>query len=131
MGHEIAHAIEEHSVSQVSNAMFAQLGAQLLNAAGTISNSRYTGIFNQVYGIGYQVGSLKFSRNDELAADRAGLILMAMAGYNPEEAVGFWERMSQGKKGSTPEFLSTHPSDARRISQLQALIPEAMKYYKK
>ncbi|WP_156308437.1 M48 family metallopeptidase [Sphingobacterium endophyticum] len=131
MGHEIAHAIEEHSVSQVSNAMAAQLGAQLLNAAGTISNSRYTGIFNQIYGIGYQVGSLKFSRNDELAADKAGLILMAMAGYNPEEAVSFWERMAQGKKGSTPEWLSTHPSDARRISQLQAMVPEAMKYYKK
>jgi len=131
MGHEIAHAIEEHSVSQVSNAMAAQLGAQLLNAAGTISNSKYTGVINQVYGIGYQVGSLSFSRKDELAADKAGLILMAMAGYDPHESVKFWERMSQGKSGSTAEWLSTHPSDARRISQLQSLIPEAMKYYKK
>lgn len=131
MGHEIAHAIEEHSVSQVSNAMAAQFGAQLLGTAGAISNSKYTGLFNQLYGIGYQVGSLSFSRKDELAADKAGLILMAMAGYDPNEAIGFWERMSQGKEGGQAEWLSTHPSDARRISQLQALIPEVMPYYKK
>ena len=131
MGHEIAHAIEEHSVSQVSNAMAAQFGAQLLGTAGAISNSKYTGLFNQLYGIGYQVGSFSFSRKDELSADKAGLILMAMAGYDPNEAVSFWERMSQGKEGGAPEWLRTHPSDARRISQLQALVPEVMQYYKK
>ena len=131
MGHEIAHAIEEHSVAQMSNAMAAQLGAQVLGAAGSVTNNKAINIINQFYGIGYQVGSLSFSRKDELAADKAGLILMAMAGYNPNEAISFWERMAQGKSGSTPEWLSTHPSDARRISQLQALIPEAMKYYKK
>ncbi|MGJ1204390.1 M48 family metallopeptidase [Sphingobacterium lactis] len=131
MGHEIAHAIEEHSVAQYSNAMAAQFGAQVIGAAGAISNSKYTGLFNQLYGIGYQVGSLSFSRKDELAADKAGLILMAMAGYDPRESVKFWERMAAGKSGKNPEWLSTHPSDARRISQLQALIPEAMKYYKK
>ena len=96
-----------------------------------MSNSKYIGLFNQIYGIGYQVGSLKFSRNDELAADKAGLILMAMAGYDPREAVGFWERMAQGKSGTPPEWLSTHPSDARRIAQINAMIPEVMKYYKK
>ena len=131
MGHEIAHAIEEHSVSQYSNAMAAQYGAQILGAAGAMSNSKYIGIFNQLYGIGYQVGSLRFSRNDELAADKAGLILMAMAGYDPNESIKFWERMAQGKSGNPPEWLSTHPSDARRIAQLQAMIPEVMKYYKK
>jgi len=131
MGHEIAHAIEEHSVAQYSNALAAQYGAQIIGAAGSMSNSKYTGLFNQLYGIGYQVGSLSFSRKDELAADKAGLILMAMAGYDPHESVKFWERMSQGKSGENPEWLSTHPSDARRISQLESFIPEAMKYYKK
>ena len=131
MGHEIAHAIEEHSVAQYSNAVAAQYGAQILGAAGAMSNSKYTGLFNQLYGIGYQVGSLSFSRKDELAADKAGLILMAMAGYDPHESVKFWQRMSQGKEGGNPEWLSTHPSDARRISQLESYIPEAMKYYKK
>ena len=131
MGHEIAHAIEENSVAQVSNAMAAQLGAQVLGAAGAMSDNKYLGIINQLYGVGYQIGSLSFSRKDELAADRAGLILMAMAGYDPRESVKFWERMAAGKTGSPPEWLSTHPSDARRINQLQSLIPEAMKYYKK
>lgn len=133
MGHEIAHAIEEHSVAQVSNQMAIQLGAQVLGAASQISNSTGVAVLNQVYGIGAPVGMLKFSRNDELAADKAGLIIMAMAGYDPHDAVKFWERMAGAKSGSqsNPEWLSTHPSDARRIAQLQALIPEAMKYYKK
>ena len=135
MGHEIAHAIEEHSVAQVSNQIAIQgLGALGGAAIGATTNdSRYVGVFNQVYGLGGSIGMLKFSRNDELAADKAGLMIMAMAGYDPNEAVLFWERMANAKSGgqSQPEFLSTHPSDARRISQLQKLIPEAMQYYKK
>ncbi|MCA5003674.1 M48 family metallopeptidase [Sphingobacterium bovistauri] len=133
MGHEIAHALEEHSVAQVSNQMALQLGAQVLGAASQMSNSRGVAVLNQVYGIGAPIGMLKFSRNDELAADQAGLIIMAMAGYNPNDAVKFWERMAAAKSGANtpPEWLSTHPSDARRISQIQALVPEAMKYYKK
>lgn len=132
MGHEIAHAIEEHSVAQVSNQLALQLGAQVLGAAGAISNNNGVAVINQLYGIGAPLGMLKFSRNDELAADRAGLIIMAMAGYNPHDAISFWERMAAAKSGNQPaEFLSTHPSDARRIAQLQAYIPEAMKYYKK
>ncbi|MGN0001874.1 MAG: M48 family metallopeptidase [Sphingobacterium composti] len=132
MGHEIAHALEEHSVAQVSNQMALQLGAQVLGAASQMSNNRGVAIVNQVYGIGAPLGMLKFSRNDELAADKAGLIIMAMAGYDPNDAVKFWERMAAAKSGNTPpEWLSTHPSDARRIAQIQALVPEAMKYYKK
>lgn len=132
MGHEIAHAIEEHSVAQVSNQMALQLGAQVLGAASQMSNNQGVAIINQVYGIGAPIGMLKFSRNDELAADRAGLIIMAMAGYNPNDAITFWERMAGAKAesgGAPPEFLSTHPSDARRIAQLQQYIPEAMQYY--
>lgn len=132
MGHEIAHAIEEHSVAQASNQMALQLGAQVLGAAAQITDKRGVAVMNQLYGIGAPLGMLKFSRDDELAADRAGLIIMAMAGYDPNEAVKFWERMAGAKSGNQPaEFLSTHPSDARRITQLQSLIPEAMKYYKK
>lgn len=132
MGHEIAHAIEEHSVAQVSNQMALQLGAQVLGAASQISNNQGVAVINQVYGIGAPVGMLSFSRKDELAADRAGLIIMAMAGYNPNDAITFWERMAAAKSesgGAPPEFLSTHPSDARRIAELQQYIPEAMKYY--
>jgi predicted Zn-dependent protease len=132
MGHEIAHAIEEHSVAQVSNQMALQLGAQVLGAASQMSNNQGVAVINQVYGIGAPIGMLKFSRNDELAADRAGLIIMAMAGYNPNDAITFWERMAGAKAesgGAPPEFLSTHPSDARRIAQLEKYIPEAMQYY--
>jgi len=132
MGHEIAHAIEEHSVAQASNQMALALGAQVLGAASVISDNRGVMVMNQLYGIGAPLGMLKFSRDDELAADRAGLIIMAMAGYDPREAVKFWERMANAKSGNQPaEFLSTHPSDARRIAQLQTLLPEALKYYKK
>lgn len=132
MGHEIAHAIEEHSVAQASNQMALQLGAQVLGVTSAATNNRGVAVMNQLYGIGAPIGMLKFSRNDELAADRAGLIIMAMAGYDPREAIKFWERMASAKTGNQPaEFLSTHPSDARRIAQLEAYIPEAMKYYKK
>lgn len=130
MGHEIAHAIEEHSVAQASNQMALQLGAQVLGTASQMSNNRGVAVINQLYGIGAPIGMLKFSRNDELAADKAGLIIMAMAGYNPNDAVSFWERMAGAKSGQQlAEWLSTHPSDARRIAQIQSLIPEAMKYY--
>ncbi|MHC8949509.1 M48 family metallopeptidase [Sphingobacterium hungaricum] len=132
MGHEIAHAIARHSMEQMSNQYALQIGAQVLGATTSSKSSIYTGILNQAYGIGGQLALLKYSRSNESEADKLGLIFMAMAGYNPEAAVPFWERMAQGKSGGAPpEFLSTHPSDARRISQIQSLIPEAMKYYKK
>jgi len=85
------------------------------------------------YGLGTQVGVLlPYSRLHENEADRLGLIFMAMAGYNPNEAVAFWQRMSAEKKGSQPpEFLSTHPADETRIQNLKDLIPEAMQYYRK
>lgn len=130
MGHEIAHAIEEHSVAQASNQMALQMGAQMLGVAGVMSGNNGVAVMNQLYGIGAPLATLKFSRNDELAADKAGLIIMAMAGYNPNDAIAFWEKMASAKSGNQPaELLSTHPSDARRIAQLEALIPEAMKYY--
>ena len=86
-----------------------------------------------VYGVGAQYGAIMpYGRMQESEADHLGLIFMAMAGYDPNEAVPFWERMSAQKGGKAPpEFLSTHPSDAKRIENIRRLIPEAMKQYRK
>ena len=84
---------------------------------------------NQIYGVGTQVGvMLPYSRKQESESDRMGLIFMAMAGYNPAVAVNFWQKMSAGKSGSTPEFMSTHPSDATRINEIKQHLPEIEKY---
>jgi predicted Zn-dependent protease len=86
----------------------------------------------QAVGVGTQIGMLKFSRQHESEADKIGLIFMAMAGYDPNSAVDFWQRMDQmSGGGAPPEWLSTHPSHSTRISDLKASMPEAMKYYKK
>lgn len=133
MGHEIAHAIARHSMEQMSNQYALQVGAQVLGVATTGKNSIVQGLVNNAYGIGGQLALLKYSRSNESEADQLGLMFMAMAGYNPQNAVAFWERMASAKSkaNATPEFLSTHPSDARRITDIQKLIPEAMKYYKR
>jgi predicted Zn-dependent protease len=82
------------------------------------------------YGIGSQLGAtLPWSRQQETEADQYGLIFAAIAGYDPQEAISFWQRMSVAGNGSQPEFLSTHPSDATRLRKLKQFIPEAMKYY--
>lgn len=131
MGHEVAHAIARHSSERASNTMLAQgVGAGV--GMATSKNSQLTQLaINQLYGIGSQVALLKYSRNQESEADRMGLTFMAMAGYNPKDAVGFWQRMASKAGGNKPpEFLSTHPSDQTRIANIQKLIPEAMKHYK-
>lgn len=130
MGHEIAHAIEEHSVAQASNQMALQMGGQILGSAAGMTGSSSLGIFNNLYGLGGSLAQLKFSRSDESSADQAGLIIMALAGYDPNEAIGFWKRMAAGSQKGQPEFLSTHPSDARRIADIEKQIPNAMRYYK-
>ena len=85
-----------------------------------------------VYGLGAQYGyMLPYSRKHELEADRLGLIFLAMAGYDPNQAVAFWERMAASSKGAPMEFMSTHPSDATRINQIKQYLPEALTYYKK
>jgi predicted Zn-dependent protease len=89
-------------------------------------------IFNNAYGLGSQFGVLlPFSREHELEADKLGLIFMAMAGYDPQTAIGFWERMSTMGGNKPPEFMSTHPSDERRIAQIKEAMPEVLQYYKK
>jgi predicted Zn-dependent protease len=130
MGHEVAHALARHGSERVSQALVANIG--LIGFAEALSNQpeQTRNLWLMAVGAGTQVGLLAYSRNQELEADRIGLILAAMAGYNPEAAVPFWERMEQASGGKTPpEFLSTHPSGGRRIEQLRRCLPEAMAYY--
>ena len=133
MGHEIAHAIAQHGGERMSQGLMQELGGVALSVA--IQNEPQTtqNIFLTAYGLGSTIGViLPYSRTQESEADRLGLIFMAMAGYNPSAAIDFWTRMSQSKTGgSPPEFLSTHPSDQKRISNLKEYMPEAMQYYKK
>lgn len=132
MGHEVAHAIANHARERMSQGLVAN---GLLGSVGAALGQNPTltkQLFFQAIGVGAQVGMLKFSRQHESEADKIGLIFMAMAGYDPHEAPRFWERMSsQSGGGQPPEWLSTHPSHASRIKDLNAAIPEAMKYYKK
>jgi len=132
MGHEIAHAVAHHSSERASKAAVAQGLGGLLGAATGGQSSVTQGVINQVYGIGAQgLYLLPNSRTQELEADHLGLIFMSMAGYNPSNAVGFWQRMAAVSQGAQkqPEFLSTHPADATRIAQIQKDLPEAQKYF--
>src|SRR5574344_1406784 len=130
LGHEIAHAVAKHSAERMSQQMKAQYGAQALSLILGGSSSATQEIAQQVYGLGAQYGvMLPYSRNNESEADYMGLIFAAMAGYDPNVAVSFWQRMSQAGSG-TPEFMSDHPSDASRIAAIQKEMPEALKYYK-
>lgn len=127
MGHEVSHAIANHGAQRMSAAQIQQLGAVGVAVATGNKSAETQQIWNQAYGIGSQVGvMMPFSRSHETEADKIGLTLMAIAGYNPEEAITFWQRMSAQSAGQAqPEILSTHPSDATRIANLKALIPEA------
>lgn len=131
MGHEVAHAIARHGNERMSQQLAIQLGGIGLSKALEEKSDAVKNIFLSSYGVGSQLGSLKYSRNHESESDKMGLIFMAMAGYNPEEAIKFWERMSQVGGQQPPEFMSTHPSNETRISDLQAFMDEAMGYYKK
>ncbi|MBC7399584.1 MAG: M48 family metallopeptidase [Mucilaginibacter sp.] len=132
MGHEIGHAIARHSAERMSQQLAAQAGGAAVGAAAGGQSATNQAIINQLYGIGGQLTLLKYSRNQESEADKLGLTFMAMAGYDPNEAVAFWKRMAaQSKGGSQPEFLSSHPADATRIAAIQNEIPNAMKYYHK
>jgi len=133
MGHEIAHAFAKHGAERMTQGLLVKMGGMALSTALKDRPEQTKNLFMQSYGIGTQVGVLlPYSRVHESEADHLGLIFMAMAGYNPEEAIGFWQRMAAQKKGAQPpEFLSTHPADQTRIQKLKDLLPDAMKYYKK
>lgn len=131
LGHEVAHAVAKHSAERISQQMLVSYGGVALGLALQNKSETTQSLAQTVYGLGAQVGvTLPYSRLNESEADHMGLIFAAMAGYNPEAAIPFWQRMA-AQGGGTPEFLSTHPSDASRIKRLQEYMPEALKYYKK
>ena len=126
MGHEIAHALLNHGQQSMSAGVLQQLGALgvLVATSGMSETAQSLSILAYTAG-STVIGTLPFSREHESEADRYGTILMAIGGYNPDEAVPFWERMASLGGGGTPEFLSTHPSNTTRIRDLRAMIPEA------
>jgi predicted Zn-dependent protease len=127
MGHEVAHALARHGGERMSQSMLEQAGLAAVQIGLQTSDPVIMQGVALAYGLGVQ---LPFSRGQESEADHIGLVLMAKAGYDPREAVPFWERMSGGEQGQEPpQFLSTHPSGTTRIKQLQEWMPEALQYY--
>ena len=132
LGHEISHAVARHGSERMSDQMLMQLGSTALSTAMAQKPAETRSIVMTAFGIGSQVGViLPFSRQNEYEADYMGLIFMAMAGYDPNESIPFWERMSKQGGQKPPEFLSTHPVDQNRIDRLKEKMPDAMAYYKK
>lgn len=131
LGHEIAHAVAKHSAEQLSTQVKQQAGAKLLGAVlGATGVSNTTSLLTQTaFSLGSKLGSLKYSRDNESEADYMGLIFAAMAGYDPGVAVSFWQRMASSSTNSRLAFLSDHPSDAKRIANIQKWLPTALKYY--
>lgn len=132
LGHEIAHAVARHSAEQMSTQIKQkygmQIGAAVLGGMGVGSNT--SSIIQAIAAQGFNFKNLSYSRSHESEADHMGLIFAAMAGYDPQVAVAFWQRMAAASNNKKSEFLSDHPSDATRIKQIQGWMPEALKYYK-
>jgi predicted Zn-dependent protease len=138
MGHEIAHAIARHGNERMSQALLASAGGMALDVYLSQKPEATRNVFSALYGLGATGGILAYSRMQESEADKLGLVFAAMAGYDPRTAIGFWQRMAQ-KSGSgsssgvdyqIKKYTSTHPPDDVRIKDLQAFMPEALKYYK-
>ena len=127
LGHEVSHALANHGQQRMSAGLLQQLGGAGVALATGGKSAETQQMAMQAYGAASQVGGmLPFSRSHETEADKIGLILMAIAGYNPEKAVEFWSRMSANSGGNKPpEFMSTHPADETRIANIKALIPQA------
>lgn len=131
LGHEITHAVAHHGNERMSQGALAQ-GLEVAGNIATSGNPKYNSLFNNIFAPGAQVAYLlPNSRNQEYEADHLGLNFAAMAGYNPREAVPFWQRMAAASNGQKPpEFLATHPSDEKRIARIQGYMAEALTYYK-
>ena len=135
LGHEIAHAVAKHSAEQLSKQTRQQYaahigGSVLSSVAQAKGMGNAASIIDMAAQIGFNFANLKYSRDNETEADRLGLIFAAMAGYDPQLAIPFWQRMAQQSGGSTKsEIFSDHPSDEKRIAELQKRMPEALKYY--
>ncbi len=131
MGHEVAHALANHGGERMSQLLIVQMGATTLSAALSSQPVQTRELMMQAYGAGTNIGVLlPYSRSHELEADHIGLILMARAGYDPQTAIPFWQRMNKLGGERPPEFLSTHPAPEKRIQDIRKELPEAMKYYK-
>ncbi len=131
MGHEIGHAIARHGGQRMTNELAFQIGGMGLSALLKEKSPATRNLLLSAYGVGGQVGvMLPFSRSHESEADHIGLVYMAKAGYDPREALSFWQRMEAASSGGAPpEWLSTHPSHETRIENLEKLIPKALEYY--
>ncbi len=130
MGHEIAHAVARHGNERMSQQLVTQLGGMALAKAIEQKPEQTKQIFATAFGLGSQYGVLlPYSRLHEKEADYLGLMFMAMAGYNPNEAIAFWERMSKSGGASPPEWMSTHPMNETRIAEMKKNLPEAFKVY--
>lgn len=133
LGHEIAHVFARHGGERMTQGYIAQFGGMAISEAIKKQPEAIQQLFSTSYGVGSQVALLHYDRAQESEADHLGLIFMAIAGYDPHEALAFWQRMADQSKGQSapPAILSTHPSDATRIADIQKLLPEALEYYNK
>ncbi len=135
LGHEVAHAVAHHSAERVSEAMLFQLGGQMLDASLANNDPRTRAAWTAAYGLGSTLGrELPHNRAQESEADHLGLIYMTRAGYNPDEAVNFWQRFAQFNRehggGGTVWFLRTHPLDEKRIADLQKWMLDVKPQYR-
>jgi predicted Zn-dependent protease len=133
MGHEIAHALARHGNERMTQGLIQQWGGLGLEVALANKPQETQQLYSQAYGVGSNIGAiLPFGRKQELEADKFGLMYAALAGYDPRESVNFWGRMGQAGGGQKPpEFLSTHPSDERRIAALNDMMSDILRdYYK-
>ena len=132
VGHEVAHAVAKHSAERLSQQMLAQYGAVALSTVLSTKSEAAQQLGQTVYGLGANYGvMLPFSRKHESEADKMGLVLMTIAGYNPQNAITFWQKMSANSQSSVPEFLSSHPSHETRIKDLTQWVPEVKAQYGK
>lgn len=130
LGHEVAHAVAKHSNERLSQQKALEYGGAILGAITQNASQNTQTIASQVFGLGANYGvMLPFSRKHETEADDIGLVLMTMAGYNPDCALTFWQKMSANSSNTKAEFMSTHPSDATRISNLQKQLPKVKQEY--
>jgi len=131
LSHEVAHAVLRHHNERLSQVLLAKIGEATIAGAVRKEPQKTKQLVLGLYGIGTQLGVLlPYSRTQELEADHVGLIIMAMAGYDPREALNLWERMAQAEKRRPLEFLSTHPNPDTRIESIKQELPEALVYYK-
>ncbi len=130
VGHEVAHALARHGAERMSTGLLTDLAGKTAGIVFGGGNPQMEKQVEQAFGIGSNVGiMLPFSRHQESEADEIGLFTMAKAGYDPRQAIEFWQRMEQSNNGKPPEFLSTHPSDETRVKRIEGWMPEALKIY--